>query len=101
MVARATRAVLAALACAGPASACGASPYACSSDTQCIDGGAAGYCEASGYCSFDDATCESGRRYGNLAPTDLAGECTLPGDEPTGSEVGSTMGPATSRAATA
>jgi hypothetical protein len=66
-------------ACAGP------SAYACSSDAQCVDGGAAGYCEPSGYCSFDDGACASGRRYGSLAPADLAGECTMPVEEPTGS----------------
>jgi hypothetical protein len=73
-------------ACTGPAA------YACSSDAQCIDGGAAGYCEASGYCSFDDGTCASGRRYGHLAPAELAGECTMPGvDEGTGSAGGTSV----------
>lgn len=48
--------------------------------------GVAGYCEPSGYCSFDDGSCPSGRRYGSLAPPQIADACTEPvDDEPTGS----------------
>lgn len=32
-------------------------------------------CEPSGYCSFDDADCESGRRYGSFAGQGLSGAC--------------------------
>lgn len=57
--------------CAG----CGPDGFACESDGQCGDGELLGTCEASGFCSFPDATCESGRRYGEHAPDDLADSC--------------------------
>ena len=40
--------------------------------------GNAGWCEADGYCSFEDGDCPSGRRYGELAPADVAGTCVDP-----------------------
>ncbi len=49
--------------------------FPCSSDEQCTRGGATGVCQAAGYCSFPDDGCESGQRYGDLAPGDLAGTC--------------------------
>ncbi|MBK6921933.1 MAG: hypothetical protein IPH07_31340 [Deltaproteobacteria bacterium] len=59
--------------------ACGdRSRYACSDDAECVADGVAGVCEPSGYCSFPDATCPFGRRYGELAPRGLAGECVSP-----------------------
>ena len=48
-----------------------------------------GTCEPAGYCSFADEACESGRRYGEHAPGDLAGTCVV-GEAETGS--GSTGG---------
>ncbi len=33
------------------------------------------YCEADHYCSWLDPTCESGRRYGGLAPRTFANQC--------------------------
>lgn len=75
----AREAVLGIVLGSGVAGACaGASAYACTSDEQCTDGGAGGQCEQSGYCSFGDDACPSGRRYGMLAPADLANECTTP-----------------------
>ncbi|MBV1862703.1 MAG: LamG domain-containing protein [Nannocystaceae bacterium] len=49
--------------------------YACSSDTQCIDGARTGRCELDGYCSFEDETCRSGWRFGAWVPASLAGVC--------------------------
>jgi hypothetical protein len=63
------------------ASACGVGTFACSEDAQC---GASGVCEPSGYCSFVDDACPSGRRYGSLAPKELADRCVVPIDESTG-----------------
>ncbi len=40
-------------------------------------------CESNGYCSFPDEDCTSGRRYGQMAPSELAGVCV-------GGEAGST-----------
>ncbi|MEM6992315.1 MAG: hypothetical protein AAF721_17520 [Myxococcota bacterium] len=53
--------------------ACGAEPFECSTDPQCGDGG---MCEPIGFCSFADGACESGRRFGGRAASDLAGRCT-------------------------
>ena len=38
-------------------------PYPCSSSVQCTHGTTLGYCETTGFCSFDDASCDSQRRY--------------------------------------
>lgn len=46
--------------------------FTCDHDEQC----GAGRCEPTGYCSFDDAQCESGRRFG-AAAGDLASTCVL------------------------
>ncbi len=54
--------------------------FTCDDDAQC----GAGRCELTGYCSFDDAQCESGRRFG-AAAGELASTCvqvTLPTDPP-------------------
>ena len=45
--------------------------FACQDDRDCGEGA----CEATGYCSFPDGACESGRRYGDLAESGLAGQC--------------------------
>lgn len=45
--------------------------FACQDNGDCGEG----VCEATGYCSFPDVACESGRRYGDLAESGLAGQC--------------------------
>ena len=82
------------------AGSCGGSDvFACVSDAQCVEGGAAGYCEVDGYCSFDDDTCDSGRRYGEHALSGTANTC-VPVGSPTTS-VGSTgPGPTTGETTT-
>lgn len=52
--------------------------FHCLEDAQC---GAGGLCEANGSCSFEDEACESGRRYGALAPEGIANAC-VPIEEP-------------------
>jgi hypothetical protein len=76
--------VVAALAAAAiPLSSClRSTQYQCNSATECARTGGPGYCEATGYCSFDDTTCDSGRRYGDLSGP-FAGQCVdldLPDD---------------------
>ena len=58
------------IACADPA------VYHCGGHEDCNDG----YCELTGFCSFDDAMCPSGRRYGELAGSDLSRACVKPED---------------------
>lgn len=85
--------------------ACGANAFACTDDPQC---GALGMCEASGYCSFADDGCPSGRRYGALAPKELADQCVEPMDASTGavaddtttSSVSTTSDPSTTTSST-
>lgn len=60
--------------------------FTCDHDEQC----GAGRCEPAGYCSFDDAQCESGRRFG-AAAGELASTCVLatsPGDPPDAGLIG-------------
>lgn len=59
--------------------ACRSLGFVCESDAQCRDGEREGFCEASGACSFDDPSCDSGRRYGERAVGDLAGDCVVDG----------------------
>ena len=70
------RGLLAALAIAtGMVIACGdEEDFQCGDSGECGEGGR---CESTGYCSFADVACGSGRRYGELAPTDLANRCVL------------------------
>ncbi|HET6584247.1 MAG TPA: DUF2341 domain-containing protein, partial [Nannocystaceae bacterium] len=85
---------------------CGpAATFVCSADEDCRDGDRVGTCEADHYCSFPDDGCPSRRRYGERAPSDLAGECvggeaTSTGATSEAGETGSgaetTGGPATS-----
>jgi hypothetical protein len=65
---------IASLVCVG-GPACQDESFFCSASTDCTKDGEAGTCEASGYCSFADPDCDSGRRYGSLAPEQLAGTC--------------------------
>lgn len=51
------------------------SGYACNTNSQCLYRGAQGVCEPTGACSFADASCAGGRRYGDLGPPALAGNC--------------------------
>jgi hypothetical protein len=44
-----------------------AGAFACETDTECTRNGEPGTCEANGLCSFGDATCASGRRFGEHA----------------------------------
>lgn len=43
-----------------------------------------GVCEPSGYCSYEDETCDSGRRYSELAAAELARTCVEPDPADTG-----------------
>ncbi|MCH9685550.1 MAG: LamG domain-containing protein [Deltaproteobacteria bacterium] len=52
-----------------------ASVFTCQEDSQCTQPALRGTCEINGYCSFPDLGCSSGRRYGELAGDDQAGEC--------------------------
>jgi hypothetical protein len=49
--------------------------FSCAEDDQCNLDGIAGTCESDGSCSFPDASCDSGRRYGQHASIALAGAC--------------------------
>ncbi len=49
--------------------------FPCRDATQCVLGGAAGRCEAVGWCSFPDASCAGGFRFGDYAPSEMAGTC--------------------------
>lgn len=63
-----------------PVGACGGtSSFLCDGAEDCVDGAIAGFCEADRHCSFGDAVCPSGRRYGEHAPTQLAGTCVPEG----------------------
>ncbi len=50
--------------------------FLCQSDQDCS---AEGICEANERCSFPDEMCESGRRYGEYAPSTSANQCVPPG----------------------
>ena len=69
--------------------------FTCLDDSSCANGGQAGRCESTGYCSFPDATCTSGRRYGELAPTGLANLCLPPGGDTDSDGVGEGEGEGT------
>ncbi len=58
--------------------------FECSSADQCAADGQEGTCESNGFCSFPDEACPSGRRYGMLAPPDLAGMCVADDASSTG-----------------
>jgi hypothetical protein len=44
-----------------------AAAFECTSDPQCTGAGVQGTCESVGFCSFPDATCASGRRFGDVS----------------------------------
>jgi hypothetical protein len=67
--------------------ACRSAAFVCSDDEQC----GAGMCQSVGYCSFPDASCDSGQRYGELASSELAGECVDPQPDEDSSSAGTTV----------
>ena len=71
-----------------------ASDFQCVDSAQCVKSGIQGACEASGACSFPDEDCPSGRRFGELSSTGLAGQC-VPGDTSVGTEASSSSTSAT------
>lgn len=66
-----------------PGLACTSDTFQCSASSDCVLDALQGHCESNGHCSFDDSACASGRRYGELAPGSLAGEC-VPHDDTAG-----------------
>ncbi|MBL4685943.1 MAG: DUF5050 domain-containing protein [Nannocystaceae bacterium] len=63
------------------------STFECTDDSQCNANGDGkeGTCQpATGFCSFPDDDCDSGQRYGALAPDGLAGACVPEGTASTG-----------------
>ncbi len=72
----------------------GSNAFSCERDDQCVEAGAAGYCELDGYCSFDDDTCDSGRRFGQHAIAGVANSC-VPVDGTSGGGPPGSSGPAT------
>lgn len=55
--------------------ACRTDNFECESENACQIESIQGFCEPSGYCSFPDEECSSGRRYGENAPSEIAGIC--------------------------
>lgn len=51
--------------------------FLCVSDDQCSSNGV---CEPNQYCSFPDDQCDSGRRYGEQAPSGTSNQCVRPED---------------------
>jgi hypothetical protein len=96
------------------AAGCARETFFCDTPEDCTSADGGGMCEETGYCSFPDTECETGRRYGELAPSGLAGTCvpqsggtgttTSTSDEPGTSDPtvqpGSTTGPDETSAAT-
>lgn len=54
--------------------------FTCADSSACTHQGVAGICEPDGFCSFPDATCQSGRRYGDFSPAERAGQCVGGGE---------------------
>ncbi|HWB73670.1 MAG TPA: hypothetical protein VG755_01920 [Nannocystaceae bacterium] len=61
--------------------ACDPPVFLCDVDADCVDGRRIGVCEVDGWCSFANASCPTGRAYGEHAPDGLARRCTMPIDE--------------------
>ncbi len=69
------------------------STFSCTDDSECTNEGSNGVCQpATGFCSFPDDKCESGQRYGDLAPDGLAGTCVPAGTAGDGTTTGTTPG---------
>ena len=62
-------------ACTLLCSGCPQETFFCDTPEDCASEGGGGACESTGYCSFPDPECDTGRRYGDLAPSGLAGTC--------------------------
>lgn len=73
---------------------CNRETFFCDAAEDCSSDGGGGVCESTGYCSFPDPECATGRRYGELAPSGLAGTC-VPVDDGTGSTTASMSGETT------
>lgn len=73
-------------------SACQRDTFFCDTPDDCTSSDGGGVCEETGYCSFPDEACESGRRYGDLSPSGLAGTC-VPQTQGTDGSEGSSSGP--------
>lgn len=58
--------------------------FRCEADAECVRDGVAGRCELVGFCSFEDATCDTGRRYADISDAfsneclPVASPCLLP-----------------------
>ena len=69
-------AVLMTINLGGPTACLTPGPYACSSDTQCVQDGLQGSCSADlGYCRFPDGDCPSGGRWSRHAGDGMASQC--------------------------
>lgn len=70
---------------------CQQDAFFCDTQEDCTSEDGGGACESTGYCSFPDPECDTGRRYGDLAPSGLAGTCVPQMGETDGpSSIGST-----------
>ncbi len=52
----------------------GGGSFVCEQSSQCSQGSVAGMCQPNGFCSFDDSSCASGQRYGDLSGS-VANSC--------------------------
>ncbi|MGH1341805.1 MAG: hypothetical protein ACRBN8_09655 [Nannocystales bacterium] len=82
--------------------ACRSESFVCESDEGCQLETLQGFCEPSGHCSFPDMDCESGRRYGENAPSAIAGVCVGggPGSSTGQDNASSSTGPGASTGGT-
>lgn len=76
---------------------CQRDAFFCDTPEDCTSEDGDGSCESTGYCSFPDPECDTGRRYGDLAPSGLAGTCVpqvsdTEGSGTTGSSTGTSTG---------
>src|SRR5262249_2894422 len=55
----------------------GATGFQCETDADCARGATAGHCESVHYCSFNDSSCASGNRFGELSGS-YANQCGGP-----------------------
>lgn len=86
------------MACFLLGSGCQRDAFFCDTPEDCTSEDGGGACESTGYCSFPDPECDTGRRYGDLAPSGLAGTCVpqtedTEGSGPPTSTSGSTTDP--------
>jgi hypothetical protein len=63
----------------------GIGTFPCEQDSQCVLDGREGICAEAGFCALPDDGCESGYRFhARGVPEELAGQCTAPAAEATG-----------------